>query len=62
MQRDTCPNLNHRRMNPPVRYCPNCGKLVNGTLLAKKCSEQEHAEMRRSRNEYCVDCGEQLIK
>jgi len=62
MQRDTCPNLNHSRTNPPVRYCPACGKVVNGNILAKKCNEEEHARKRLDRNKYCVDCGEQLIK
>ena len=62
MQQNICPNLNHRRTSPPVRYCPNCGKVVNENLLAEKCSEEEHARKRRSRHKYCVDCGEQLIK
>jgi hypothetical protein len=36
--------------------------VVNGNLIAEKCSEEEHARKRRNRNKYCVDCGEQLIK
>lgn len=62
MQRNICPNLNHGRTNPPVRYCSQCGTVVNGNLIAEKCSEEEHARKRRNRNKYCVDCGEQLIK
>ena len=28
--RRTCPNLNHRRTDAPVRFCPTCGGVVNG--------------------------------
>lgn len=62
MQRESCPNLNHRRDDAPVRYCPMCGKVVNENITLKKCNEAEHAERRRDRNKYCVHCGEQLIK
>jgi len=62
MQPNTCPNLNHRRSNAPVRCCPACGKVVNASILAKTCSEETHARKRLDRNKYCVDCGEQLIK
>ena len=57
-----CPNFNHRKSNPPVRFCPNCSEVVNATIPAKRCSEQLHAKARMSRNKYCVNCGEQLIK
>jgi len=62
MQRKSCPNMNHKRSDAPVRYCPNCGEVVNENIILKKCSEAEHAERRRDRNKYCVHCGEQLIK
>ncbi len=62
MQRESCPNLNHRRYDAPVRYCPMCGKVVNENIILKKCSEAEHAERRRNRNKHCVHCGEQIIK
>ena len=57
-----CPNLNHRKTNPPVRSCPNCGKIVNERIPAKQCNEQSHAKARMNGKKYCVDCGEQLIK
>ncbi|KRT70800.1 MAG: hypothetical protein XU15_C0003G0179 [candidate division NC10 bacterium CSP1-5] len=62
MQRKWCPNLNHRRADAPVRYCPNCGEVVSANIIVKKCSEEEHVESRRRRNTYCMDCGAQLIK
>ena len=61
MQRTTCPNMNHSRSNPPVRHCSYCGKVVNGSILTKNCTAEEHARKRLDRNKYCVDCGEQLI-
>ena len=39
-----------------------CGDVVNGNIPDRKCSEEEHTKSRRSRNKYCVDCGEELIK
>ena len=57
-----CPNFNHQEAYPPVRFCPDCGKVVNERVPAKQCSEQSHASARMDRNEYCIDCGEQLIK
>ena len=57
-----CPNLNHRKRDPPVRICPNCGKVVNEKIPTKQCSEQSHARARMDRNKYCVHCGEQLTK
>ena len=62
MQTSPCPNFNHRRANAPVRFCPMCGGVVNKDIPISKCSEEEHAASRRNRNEYCVNCGEQLIK
>jgi hypothetical protein len=56
-----CPNLNHRRANAPVRFCPRCGEVVNGEVAKKRCSEMEHAQKRRNRDAFCVDCGEHLI-
>ena len=62
MQRESCPNLNHRRYDAPVHYCPMCGKVVNENIILKKCSDAEHAESRKDRYKHCVHCGEQLIK
>ena len=62
MQKDRCLNYNHGRLNVQVRSCSMCGDVVNKNIPSKRCSEEEHAKSRRSRNKYCVDCGEQLIK
>jgi len=53
--------MNHRRANSPVRYCPNCGKVVNQKIAVNQCSEEAHARKRREMRKFCVDCGEQLI-
>lgn len=60
--RERCPNYNHGRKDAPVRFCTMCGETVNERVASKSCSEQAHAVMRRNRNHYCVDCGEELIK
>jgi hypothetical protein len=57
-----CPNFNHGRANAPVRFCPNCGEIVNEQIRAKKCGEAKHAESRRNMNRFCIDCGTRLIK
>ena len=57
-----CRNFNHQETNPPVRFCPSCGKVVNVRIPAKQCSEQSHSRARMDRKKFCVDCGEQLIK
>jgi len=64
MPRDVerCQNSNHGRANAPVRCCPMCGKTVNERVASKACSEEEHARSRRERNQYCVNCGKQLIE
>ena len=56
-----CPNYNHGRTNVPVRFCSMCGQIVNQDIASKLCREEEHAQSRRQRNDYCVHCGEQLI-
>jgi len=61
MRRNWCPNMNHKRSDAPVRYCPNCGEAVNANILAKKCSDKEHANSRMDMYKYCVHCGLQLI-
>ena len=58
---NTCQNLNHRRPIPRVRYCPDCGELLNENLASGNCSEEEHAKRRRARSKFCSDCGMQLI-
>ncbi len=62
MKADVCRNLNHRRSDAPVRFCPTCGEVVNNGVASKRCSEMAHAQRRQDRDRFCVDCGEQLIK
>ncbi len=61
-RRQRCPNLNHRRDDTPVRFCPDCGYIVNENIIVKRCSDAEHAESRRGRYNYCLHCGLQLMK
>ena len=61
MQRKNCPNFNHRRANAPVRFCADCGAVVNEAILVRECSEEKHAISRRGGTQYCVHCGEKLI-
>lgn len=56
-----CDNLNHRRTDPPVGHCPQCGGVVNATIRAQPCNETMHAAARRIQTVFCVDCGIQLI-
>jgi hypothetical protein len=62
MPRECCPNDNHGRAIVTVRFCPNCGEIVNGKITARGCSEEEHAIRRRARYPYCADCGKRLIQ
>lgn len=56
-----CRNLNHVRLNVPVRHCPTCGAVVNDAISIARCSEREHDDKRRHRDPYCISCGLQLI-
>jgi len=56
-----CENMNHRRPNSPVPYCPQCGGLVNRDIPARTCSAEQHAMTRRQGSVFCVRCGVQLI-
>jgi rRNA maturation protein Nop10 len=60
--RNECPNFNHGRPNAPVRFCPECGEVVNENIPIRGCNEEEHAKRRRERNKYCVHCSEQLMQ
>ncbi len=62
MNPTTCSNLNHRRSDAPVRFCPQCGEVVSRGVAIKRCGEKEHARKRQSGEGFCVDCGERLIK
>ncbi len=57
-----CSNMNHRRSDAPVRFCPTCGEVVNAAVALKRCREEQHGKRRREHSSYCVDCGEQLIQ
>jgi len=57
----SCPNLNHRRSDAPVRYCPQCGGTVNSDQPRVVCTEDRHTAARRQQSTYCVHCGVQLI-
>lgn len=61
MQPNPCANMNHRRRDAPVGYCPQCGNVVNTNVARPCCSEQAHALARRQRMTFCVHCGTQLI-
>ncbi len=60
-QANRCLNRNHSRKDALVRFCPNCGEVVNENIPIKKCSEERHAKDRRQATKYCVDCGQQLV-
>ena len=62
MLREHCANDNHGRAVVTIRFCPNCGMVVNESILARRCPLEEHARMRRDRNAYCVDCGQGLVQ
>lgn len=55
-----CLNFNHGRANAPIRACPMCGVIVNGALVAGRCTELSHAERRRKRDAFCMDCAASL--
>jgi predicted RNA-binding Zn-ribbon protein involved in translation (DUF1610 family) len=62
MNTTSCNNLNHRRRDAPVRFCPQCGGVVNRGVGISRCREDVHVQRRRNGDGFCVDCGEQLIK
>ena len=45
-----------------IRFCPSCGEVLNKNIVSRKCPEDTHAKMRRSRNSYCMDCGTGLLE
>jgi hypothetical protein len=56
-----CANDNHGRAVVTVRFCCQCGTVVNKTIRPGLCQQEKHARMRRSQNLYCMDCGERLV-
>ena len=61
-RRERCPNDNHGRAVVVVRFCPNCGEIVNKKIPIGTCSEEQHAKRRRERSAFCKDCGQGLIR
>ncbi len=55
-----CQNENHKRMNVTVRFCSNCGEIVNKKIPGSNCLSSTHAHQRKSGSKYCVECGENL--
>jgi hypothetical protein len=62
LKRNDCSNLNHGRRDPPVRFCPKCGEVVNVGRALQHCAADKHRRERLNHSRHCVDCGEQLIK
>ena len=60
-QPNPCENMNHRRTDAPVAYCPECGRTVNEAINGRTCTDADHAAERRRQNAYCSGCGEVLI-
>ena len=56
-----CPNMNHGRLNAPIRFCPNCGDKVNAQI-PNKCDGSKHPSLRKDRQMFCHQCGEKLMK
>lgn len=57
-----CANDNHGRAVVTVRFCPNCGVVVNGNIRVHACAQATHARMRRSMSSFCADCGQRLLQ
>ncbi|MDG0817236.1 hypothetical protein [Bdellovibrio svalbardensis] len=54
-----CPNMNHGKTNAPVKFCPNCGEVLNAAVRVR-CDEDKHKHLRKSRISFCTDCGKSL--
>jgi endogenous inhibitor of DNA gyrase (YacG/DUF329 family) len=59
MAQEHCPNLNHSRMNVPLRHCPTCGEIVNRAARGK-CDSIRHASILKERHSFCPECGKNL--
>ncbi len=59
--RPACDNLNHRRAQVSIRYCPSCGVLLNDRLAVRQCSHAAHVAAMRDRTTFCSDCGGRII-
>jgi uncharacterized protein with PIN domain len=58
-KRNTCKNMNHGKLNPPVKFCPTCGDKFKSTS-SEKCDEEKHKALRKDRNFFCHYCGKNL--
>ncbi|MEQ1876793.1 MAG: hypothetical protein ABL958_09105 [Bdellovibrionia bacterium] len=56
-----CPNLNHSRMNVPIKHCPKCGEIVNRSVFVR-CDGARHATLLKDRQTFCPDCGKKLAR
>ena len=52
MARRLCPNMNHRRRDSPVAFCPDCGEVVNVEIPRRSCKEDSHVKQRRGRSHH----------
>ena len=55
-----CQNLNHRKTNVTIRYCPQCGVVVNESVPKGACRGADHAAMLRQHQTFCMHCGSRL--
>jgi acetone carboxylase gamma subunit len=60
MLKKHCANMNHGKMNPPIKFCPNCGELLNSGIRVS-CDDAKHKHFMKSRNFFCCDCGKKLL-
>ena len=40
------------RANAPVRFCPECGEMVNEDIPIRKCNEEEPVISRHERDKF----------
>lgn len=60
MSNKRCPNMNHGKSNPGVKFCPNCGEKFAAFVGAKVCTVERHRHQLKSGGHYCYDCGKNL--
>ena len=59
-----CSSVYHRSdmKMAPFRYCPDCGRLINGSLRPELGCAKTHTLRKTKGNKYCPDCGMKLGK
>ena len=55
-----CKNQNHSKLNVMVRFCCQCGDLVNRSIQINHCSSESHTLSRKRGTRFCSDCGLKL--